>query len=296
MPLPPAADALEASLQNLNPKLSQKFEADILLLCSPIVPGVDYAIMEELEANIKHSQLKEKLVVALDTPGGSIETTERIVTILRKHYGIVEFAIPNQAYSAGTILAMSGDAIHMDYNSVLGPIDPQFTRDGVNWGSGVGYLEKYEELREILNDPDNNSPKEAEALLLVNKFDPVLLYEIESSIKLCVELLEKWLPQYKFKDWLVDSEGNQVTEERKQERAVAIARVLGDRERWRSHGTGIGMHDLTGDDIKLRIADFGQDVEKSDLLKTYYSTTMQLMDQDDLFGIIQTETRLRRLS
>ena len=296
MPLPPAADALEASLQNLNSKLSQKFEADILLLCSPIFPGVDYVIMEEMEASANFNQLKEKLVVVLDTLGGDIDTVERIVTTLRKHYRTVEFAIPNQAYSAGTTLAMSGDAIHMDYYSVLGPIDPQFTLADGTLVSGVGYLAKYEELREVLNDPDDDSPRNAEALYLVNRFDPGLLYDIKSSIERCEELLEEWLPKYKFKDWLVDSEGNKVTEERKQARAVAIAKALGNRERWRSHGKGIGIQDLAEADIKLKIDDFGQDAEASDLLKAYYSTTLQLMGRGNLSGVIHTNTRLRRLS
>ena len=50
---------------------------------------------------------------------------QRIAETLRHHYDRVEFIVPNYAMSAGTVLVMSGDAIHMDYFSVLGPIDPQ---------------------------------------------------------------------------------------------------------------------------------------------------------------------------
>jgi ClpP class serine protease len=50
---------------------------------------------------------------------------ERIVSVFRKHYDIVEYVVPNYAYSASTILVLSGDEIYLDYYSVLGPIDPQ---------------------------------------------------------------------------------------------------------------------------------------------------------------------------
>ena len=54
-----------------------------------------------------------------------MDVVQRVVDTLRRHYNLVDFIIPNYAYSAGTVLAMSGDAIHMDYYSRLGPIDPQ---------------------------------------------------------------------------------------------------------------------------------------------------------------------------
>ena len=65
----------------------------------------------------------------LDTPGGVVEVVERIVRVLRHHYTEVKFVIPDRAMSAGTVLAMSGDDILMDYHSCLGPIDPQLQLD-----------------------------------------------------------------------------------------------------------------------------------------------------------------------
>jgi ClpP class serine protease len=71
------------------------------------------------------SKKRRKLVFVLETPGGYAEVARRISDALRHHYDEVDFLIPSHAMSAGTILVMSGDAIHMDYHSVLGPIDPQ---------------------------------------------------------------------------------------------------------------------------------------------------------------------------
>ena len=68
---------------------------------------------------------RKKLIVFLNTPGGSAESAEKLVEIMRHHYTEVHFVVPDEAASAGTVLCMSGDKIHMDYSSSLGPIDPQ---------------------------------------------------------------------------------------------------------------------------------------------------------------------------
>ena len=83
---------------------------------------------------------KNKLAVILETDGGYIEVVERIVKTLRHHYNNVEFVVPNFAMSAGAVLVMSGDAIHMDYFSTLGPIDPQISNTSGKQVSALGYL------------------------------------------------------------------------------------------------------------------------------------------------------------
>jgi ClpP class serine protease len=59
-----------------------------------------------------------------------MESAERIARVFRADYRLVEFIVPGYAMSAGSILVMSGDAIHMDYASILGPIDPQIRQPG----------------------------------------------------------------------------------------------------------------------------------------------------------------------
>src|SRR5262249_27173629 len=81
------------------------------------------------------------LVVFLNTGGGSAETVEKMVRIIRFHYTEVFFVVPDFALSAGTIFCMSGDKIFMDYSSSLGPIDPQVW-NGKEWVPALGYLDK----------------------------------------------------------------------------------------------------------------------------------------------------------
>lgn len=107
--------------------------ADVIICVHPIFEPFDDFIRQHMD---DLSNKRPNLLVILETSGGSIETTERIVTVFRHHYaGEISFLIPNQAMSAGTILVMSGDRILMDYYSVLGPIDPQIQ----NHKGGIGF-------------------------------------------------------------------------------------------------------------------------------------------------------------
>ena len=63
--------------------------------------------------------------VLIHSPGGRPDATERIVYILRARFKEVNFLIPHSAYSAATMLALSGNNIILHPSATLGPIDPQ---------------------------------------------------------------------------------------------------------------------------------------------------------------------------
>ena len=63
--------------------------------------------------------------VFLISNGGSAEATERIVRRLRGRFEELRFLIPSNAYSAATLMCLSGDEILMLPEGTLGPIDPQ---------------------------------------------------------------------------------------------------------------------------------------------------------------------------
>lgn len=50
---------------------------------------------------------------------------EQIAQALAAHKGKVTVFVPHYAMSGGTLLALAADAIVMDPNAVLGPVDPQ---------------------------------------------------------------------------------------------------------------------------------------------------------------------------
>ncbi len=129
----------------------------------------------------------------------------------------------------------------MDYFSQLGPIDPQFLIDD-KWVPGLGYLEKFEELNEKSVD-GTLTPLEYG---LVDKIDLADLHRYEQARAHSVELLEKWLTTYKFKNW------NKASEEKKRQRANQIAMELNNTKRWHAHSRGISMKLLT-EELNLKI-------------------------------------------
>jgi hypothetical protein len=209
-----------------------------------------------------------RLSLILETNGGYIEVAQRIADTLRHHYSIVDFFIPDHAMSAGTVLVMSGDSIHMDYYSVLGPIDPQLPKPDGGMIPVLGYLEQYKRL--IVKSAKGDLTT-AELAFLIQKFDPAELYKYEQASELSVSLLKEWLVRYKFKNWKTTStHGKAVTPSMKKKRAEDIARALNRTDKWNSHGRGISMDVLRSEDIKLQIEDFGKDPKVSQALRTYH--------------------------
>ena len=143
----------------------------------------------------------------------------------------------------------------MNYYSIVGPIDPQFSTEDGQRVPGMGYVQKYNDLMATINSvPDDKvGTVRAEMAYLLRKFDPAKVFQIEQAIRHSQELLERWLPQYKFKNWKTTSSGKKVSPKDRLERARQIAQVLGNAEHWHSHGRGISMADLGSDKIGLKV-------------------------------------------
>jgi hypothetical protein len=243
-------------------RLQDIFEADCLTYFGPIAFFADDAIREAIE---KIRPKRKKLAFILQTGGGFAETARRISDTLRHHYKFVDFIVPNYAMSAGTILALSGDEIYMDYYSVLGPIDPQEEVDG-KLVPALGYVIRYEGLL----DKGRKGGLSSEEMAVLLSFDQAKLYSIEQGKNLSTALLKEWLVKYKFKDWRVtDTRHRPVTMAMKRARAEEIARKLNDTELWNSHGLGINMTRLESE-VGLKIKDFGEDRLLNDTLRNYH--------------------------
>lgn len=251
---PPTSNVYaERALDDLNERLGETLDAEVLALVGGLVDGVDDAIKDCVEA-MKTKAKHTKLCVVVTTTGGYIEVVERIVGTLRHHFESVEFVVPNHAYSAGTALVLSGDAIFMNYYSRLGPIDPQVRSERGRAVPATGYLARYEEILETVRS--GNATNADVALLL--EFDQAELYSFNQARKLANRLVTEWLAKYKFKHWTwSESEQREVTPELRMERATKIASQLSDTNRWNSHGYGISKDVLT--DLGVKIDDFDAD-------------------------------------
>lgn len=246
--------------------IEKELDADGLALLGPIRNGGESKLRAAIEPL---KDRRNKLAVILHTGGGVVEVAERMVQIIRHFYKEVVFIIPDVAMSAGTVFAMSGDAIMMDFASCLGPIDPQVEKDG-KLVPALSYIEQYQRL---VDKAQKKTITEAE-FLVMKDFDLAELHLYEMARDLSVSLLEKWLATYKFKDWTeTETRKLPVGPAERQARAKEIGTALMDNKRWYSHGRGISMKVLH-DELNLRIDDFGADDKLSRLIHRYFSLVL----------------------
>lgn len=248
--------------------LEDHLNADVMFYFGPIFPSAEKRFREFIEALKCDGENRGRICIVLNTPGGSAETVEKFVEIVRYHYSEVIFVIPDEAMSAGTIFALSGDMIYMDYTSSLGPIDPQ-VHNGKDWVPALGYLDQVEKMieksaRGILTDAE---------LVILQNLDLAMLSRYEQAKNLTITLLKKWLVEYKFKDWKVHAKdpqkiGQEVTLAEKQQRAEEIATLLSDNKIWHSHGRKIGVGTLRNL-LKLKIEDYSTDIDLRAKIRAY---------------------------
>ncbi len=261
-------------------EVEKNLEADLVTIYSPIVPGLEKAVDNALHG---FTSRKDKLVVVLDTTGGSVEVVDRMVDCIRNFYKEVVFLIPDKAMSAGTVFVMSGDRIMMNYYSVLGPIDPQVQKDG-KWIPALSYLEKFEELVQR----SSSQPLTIAELTLLQKMDLAELHTFEQAREISNTLLEKWLSQYKFKDWTeTETKKLPVTLEMKKVRAKEVANQLNDIKKWHSHSRGINM-DTLRNEIKLKIEDFDENEVLKRNVKNYFDLLANYVTQKGFSSFIHS--------
>lgn len=242
-----------------------------------IHPLLDKSFRDFIEELKKDTDFeRDRLTVILNTPGGSVETVEKMVNVIRHHYEELYFIVPDSAMSAGTIFCMAGDKIYMDYSSSLGPIDPQVF-NGNKWMPALGYLDKVEEL---VTKSQKGTLTEAEFLIL-RELDLAELRSYEMARKLTESLLKEWLVKFKFKNWNAHSStGKEVTIKEKERRAEEIAKLLGDNSIWHSHGRSIGIRRLQ-DELKLEIDDYSDKPDLSEKIRSYNDLICEYIRRHD---------------
>ena len=265
----PLEDIIHKSLNKRIQDLEKHFDADVLTYFGPFDDGMEVSFRKIVEELADDKDKKDKIYIILTTGGGSANTVEIFVNVLRKHYKEVNFIVPDYAYSAGTIFCMSGDNILMDYFSVLGPIDPQVQNKEGRLVAALGYLDK---INELLLKSKNNEITQAEFIIL-RDFDLAELRGYEQAKDLTIDLLKKWLVKYKFKNWSTHrTDENKlnlpVTKEEKIARAKEIADHLSNNNKWKSHGRPINIEALG--ELRLEIDDYSDNTERRKLIRNYH--------------------------
>ncbi len=178
---------------------------------------------------------EKKLDVLLESPGGQAESTERIVNLLRENFEEVRFIIPHSAYSAATMLSLSGDQILIDDRSTLGPIDPQILISSPNGPTMAvptqDILDAFKELRKTLK-------KEGAGVLpayypMIIKYDLHIFEICKKAQRLSTTLVQNWLQRFMFKN-----------DPKRKQKGSKITKRFADRRKNLSHSRSLGVTEL----------------------------------------------------
>jgi hypothetical protein len=260
---------------------------EVLVIASAISKGPQAAI-DQTDLLPIYDQLETlkgtALDVILETPGGSGETTEDIVRLLRKGRNEVNFIIPGVAKSAGTIMVTSGDDILMGPLSSLGPIDAQVQRDGKLF-SAEAFIEG---LNRIKEETDKNSYLNRAYIPILQAISPGEIEAARNALKFGKRLAASWLQQYKFKHWEThQSDGRNVTEQEREERAKEVAERLGAHSEWLSHNRSIKIEDLQK--MGIRVTNYEDVPELADAILRYH-IVLQMSFETNIYKVYETPT------
>ncbi len=100
-------------------------QENVSVLGVPVSSSINIEDSEAILRAIRLTPDDQPIDLILHTPGGLVLAAEQIAKALVEHKGKVTVFIPHYAMSGGTLIALAADAIVMDRNAVLGPVDPQ---------------------------------------------------------------------------------------------------------------------------------------------------------------------------
>ncbi|MBP7751856.1 MAG: hypothetical protein KA323_14300, partial [Planctomycetes bacterium] len=137
------------------------------------------------------------------------------------------------AKSAGTIIAMAGDEILIEFASALGPIDAQMTWQGKVF-SADALLKGMEKIK---REVDATGTLNRAYIPMLQALSPGELESAKNALDFAKKLVSDWLVKYKFKNWRTHSRsGKTVTKAEKRARASEIAGKPCNHKKWLTHG------------------------------------------------------------
>ncbi len=165
----------------------------------------------------------EDIDLFIHSPGGDIDTSEKIVYMCRSKSKSFRVIVPECAKSAATLIALSADSIVMSYTSELGPIDPQITittADGklIN-RPAQSFLDGLQSIKEETAKEGVLSPV---YFPLLAHLDPALIDFCNKTKDRAKQFAIKWLKNYMCKD--------------DEKKAQKIADELSNVKKYLSHG------------------------------------------------------------
>lgn len=105
--------------------LEEETGREVVVYFDRMTEGISHSDGEDL-SEILEGVRTDEIDLILQTPGGSVDAVEKLISVLRSRVKDYRVIVPNIAKSGGTVIALSSSKILLGVNSELGPIDPQF--------------------------------------------------------------------------------------------------------------------------------------------------------------------------
>lgn len=218
------------------------------------------------------------LDLILHTPGGQIAAAESLVCYLKALFGMdIRVFVPQEAMSAGTMIALSAKEIIMGKQSNLGPIDPQF--------GGMSCAGIIEEFQEASKDVTSNPEMARVWGPIISKYHPTFIGDCKKAITWADTIVKQWLVENMF---LGDADADQ--------KAAKIVSQLSSHNATYSHSRHIHMEELKSLGVKV-ISLEGLDnrpindcKDLQDCVLTIHHSFMQTLSSTDAIKIVENHS------
>jgi serine dehydrogenase proteinase len=186
-PLFHAQHAERYDRQRLIGEYEERFNCRLVVVVDAIFP----AIITLFEEVICDADPARDLHLLLDTPGGHGESAIRLVRQAQSRCRELTLIVPNQAKSAGTLLAMGAHHILMGPTSDLGPVDPQFeSPEGTGLYSAKDLIAAVDNAEAALAENPDSYPVHVSLLADVNA---VMVQQARSALERSGDLVKEAL-------------------------------------------------------------------------------------------------------
>ena len=209
------------------------------------------------------------LDLILHTPGGEAGATESLVDYLRSMFGRdVRAIVPQIAMSAGTMVALSCNAIVMGKHSSLGPIDPQ-----IGGLPAHGIIEEFERAR---RDIEQNPSRIEVWRPILARYHPTLIGACERAIAWSTEMVREWLISGMFQG---DPDAT--------DKADRVVKEFGDIVLTKSHNRHISM--MRTSDLGVKVVPLEDDPDLQDLVLSVHHCFIQSIANSSNIKIIENQ-------
>lgn len=185
-PLFHAEHAQRYDRQSLIHSYEEEFDCRLVVMIDQIF-GDSITMFEEL---IYSADPKEDLHLLLNTPGGDGETAVRIVRGAQSRCRELTVIVPDQAKSAGTLLAMGAHHILMGPTSDLGPVDPQFQVGGGSLAAAKDIIAAVDDAAARVQQAPDTYPLFAS---LLSDVTALMVQQARSSLERTADLVREAL-------------------------------------------------------------------------------------------------------